>query len=506
MKLAVEFKNAEAAPVALAITPVLNVVRRRLGAARIAQKDWAATPLPVRRKIFRRVRSLIAGQALALAHAANAARQRPLAEILSAEVLPLAEACRFVERETQNILRPRKIGVRGRPLWLGGVHSEIHREPHGVVLVIGPGNYPLFLPGVQVLQALAAGNAVLVKPGHGGSAAASRLADILVQAGLPENLVQVLPEAVPAAASAIDLGVDKVFLTGSATTGQAVLGQCARTLTPATVELSGCDAVFVRADADLDLVVRALVFGLRLNHSATCIAPRRVFVPRSRATELEGRLAQAFQPGAGAEISGFTCPHWSDLVSEALTGGAHLVAGTVQPGGTLHMPIILAGMKPGLRLVQVDIFAPVLSLITVADDDEALALNAECPYALGATIFSRDEAAARTLAGRVRAGVVVINDLIVPTADPRLPFGGRGRSGFGLTRGAEGLLEMTVPKVLTVRRGQSRPHLDQARETDADLFTAYLQTAHSRGWRNRLAGLKNLFQSIHQRSTKFNRL
>jgi acyl-CoA reductase-like NAD-dependent aldehyde dehydrogenase len=503
MKLSIHFETADAVTVALDIVPVSRIVQRAVTSARAAQSKWAATTVPARLKILRRVRALMAEQAESLACAANGGRNRPLAEILSAEVLPLAEAGRFLERAARKILQPKRIGSRGRPFWLGGVHSEIHREPLGVLLVIGPSNYPLFLPCVQALQALVAGNAVLLKPGFGGALAAASFGKILVQAGLEPGLFQVLPEAPAAASYAIESGVDKVILTGSATTGEAVLHQCANTLTPATVELSGCDAVFVRADADLDLVVRALAFGLRLNHSATCIAPRRVFVARSRATELEGRLAKLFS-GQGGEISGFTNSHWFQLVTEALAGGAHLLAGNVTSDGSLHTPLIFAGIKPAMRLVQEDIFAPVLSLITVADDDEALAFAAQCPFALGATIFSRDESAARALASRVRAGMVLINDMIAPTADPRLPFGGRGRSGFGVTRGAEGLLEMTAPKVVTIRSGKSRRHFDESHPADAALFTAYIQAAHTSGWRNRLVALKQLFRALKQRSTKSN--
>jgi acyl-CoA reductase-like NAD-dependent aldehyde dehydrogenase len=506
MKLPIHFETAAAVTVALDIVPVSSIVERAIDSARLAQKKWRATPLVARLKILSRVRSLIAEQAEPLAHAANVSRCRPLSEILSAEVLPLAEACRFLERAAQKILRPQKLGAHGRPLWLSGVASEIHREPLGVVLIIGPGNYPLFLPCAQALQALAAGNAALIKPGLGGSSAAGAFAQILARAGLDKNLCRVLPEDAQAASCAITKGVDKVVLTGSAKTGEAVLLQCAKNLTPATVELSGCDAVFIRADADLDLVVRALAFGLRLNNSATCIAPRRVFVPRSRATELEGRLAEMFQVGNGIEISGFTSPHWSQLAREALAGGAHLVAGNVQPDGSLHTPIIFAGMNPAMRLVQEDIFAPMLSLITVADDDEALAFAAQCPYALGATIFGRDESAALSLAARVHAGVVVINDLIVPTADPRLPFGGRGRSGFGVTRGAEGLLELTAPKTVSLRTGKSRRHFDPSQPGDAELFAAYIQAAHTSGWRKRLAALKKLFFAIKQRPIQSNRV
>ena len=212
-----------------------------------------------------------------------------------AEVLPLAEACRFLEREAGKLLKPRRLGRRGLPLWLAGVCSEIQREPFGVVLIIGPGNYPLLLPGVQLIQALVAGNAVWLKPGGGGTEAARALCDLIVRAGFDPQLVALLPESAEAARAAIAARPDKVLFTGSAATGEKILAQLAPHLIPATMELSGCDAVIVRADADLDLAVKALVFGLRLNNGATCMSPQRVFVARSIATELEGRLGARLQ-------------------------------------------------------------------------------------------------------------------------------------------------------------------------------------------------------------------
>ena len=147
-----------------------------------------------------------------------------------------------------------------------------------MVLIIAPANYPLFLPGVQALQALAAGNAVLWKPAVGGTAPAEALRDVLVGCGLDPALLQVLGESPQAADDAIAAGVDKVFLTGSAATGTAVLTQLAAHRTPAVMELSGCDAVFVLPGAAIDRVAAAVAFGLRLNGSATCMAPRRLFL------------------------------------------------------------------------------------------------------------------------------------------------------------------------------------------------------------------------------------
>jgi acyl-CoA reductase-like NAD-dependent aldehyde dehydrogenase len=349
---------------------------------------------------------------------------------------------------------------------------------------MAPANYPLLLPGVQTLQALVAGNAVLLKPGAGGLTVAGAFVQHLEHAGLDRRLVQVLSEAPAAAQTAIASGVDKVLLTGSAATGAAVLTLLAPHLTPAVLELSGCDAAFVRADADLDLVVRALTFSLRLNGGATCIAPRRVFVARPLAADLETRLLHAVQAMAPCAVAPAVTALVRELVAEACAQGARQLAGDFLPDHAMT-PVLMADTTPVMRLLQTDVFAPVLALIPVHDDDEALAAAAPCPYALGATVFGQEQAA-RTLAQRVRAGVVLVNDVIVPTADPRLPFGGRGRSGFGVTRGAAGLLELTCLKAVAIRRGRWRPHYAPPLPQDEALFRAYMTAAHGASWRERL--------------------
>jgi aldehyde dehydrogenase (NAD+) len=127
----------------------------------------------------------------------------------------------------------------------------------------------------------------------------------------------------------------------------------------------------------------------------------------------------------------------------------------------------------------------------VDTDEEALSLSRKSPFSLGATVFSNDTTGAKRIARQLNAGVVVINDMIVPTADPRIPFGGSGRSGFGVTRGAEGLLAMTVPKVVTVTSGTQRRHFLPVGAGAADLFTGYIQLVHGR-WRGRWAAFKRL--------------
>ncbi|WP_377807344.1 aldehyde dehydrogenase family protein [Azospirillum sp. A29] len=163
-------------------------------------------------------------------------------------------------------------------------------------------------------------------------------------------------------------------------------------------------------------------------------------------------------------------------------------------------PLILADARPDMALLRAEIFAPLLSLVPVRDMGEALTVAAGSPYALGASVFG-PEAQARELAGRIDAGTVTINDLIVPSADPRLPFGGRHASGWGVTRGAEGLLEMTQVKTVSVRKGRLRPHFDQPRAGDEALMLAALRLFHG-GPGTRGRALRRLVQAVRGRSAE----
>lgn len=430
-----------------------------LAAARATAPAWAAAGVRARLRVLAAARRAIALNATALA----ATIDRDPADTLVAEVLPLAEAASFLVRHAAGLLAPARPRG-GGPLWLWGVQSYVVREPCGVVLILAPGNYPLFLAGAQALQALAAGNAVCVKPAPGCSAPMQALAALLAQAGLPRGVLTVLDEdAGPAAVAA---GFDHIVLTGSASTGARVLA--AAGLTPCTLELSGVDAAFVLPGADLDLVARCLAYGLRLNGGATCIAPRRVFVTAGQHDALRDRLAALLPAIADARVPGPVAARLSGLVAAAVAQGAQAV---VAPG----RPVVVTFAQPGMALLQQDVFAPWLALIPVADAEAALAASRLCPYALGASIFGPGAAA---FARRVHAGSVCVDDIIVPTADPRLPFEGRGASGYGATRGAEGLLRLTVSKAISIRRGRFRPHLDPARPDGARLFSAMICALH----------------------------
>jgi aldehyde dehydrogenase (NAD+) len=468
----------------------------QLEAMRLAQREWAETPLRARVSVVRRLRRRAASAAQELAETVPlcllGALNRTLADTLVSEVLPLLKACQFLERDAAAILKTRRLNAVGGLLRRRGVDSRVERAPLGIVLVLGAANYPLFLAGVQVLQALVAGNAVLWKPAPGTEAPAFALKTLLAEAGLRAELLTVLDSSVEAANEAIAGGVDHVVLTGSAETGKAVLRQLAETLTPATMELSGCDAVFVLPDADVAHTIQALTFGLRLNGSCTCMAPRRVFLvgmAEEAAARFEAALTSALSGIDEVPIPARTEKLLRDLISDARSQGAQIVLDGLDAGST--GATLILGATPAMQAMQADVFAPVMSVMRAEDAGEALAANAACAYGLTASIFG-SEGEARRLAERLRVGHVLINDVIIPTIDPRVPFGGRGRSGFGVTRGAEGLLAMTTPRTVQVQRGWSKRSYEPTGAGHVALFSGLAALLHGDGFRKRWDGLKRL--------------
>jgi acyl-CoA reductase-like NAD-dependent aldehyde dehydrogenase len=465
-----------------------------LGQARAAQQIWARTGIKGRLALLRLARHRIAAIAEEIAQTVPCeqpgALNRTVADTLVSEVLPLVEACRFLEREAAWILAPQRLSTHTRPFWLRRVTAETRRDPLGVVLIIAPANYPLFLPGVQALQALAAGNAVLWKPAPGGMAAAEALRDVLVGCGLDPALLQLLDESAQAASDAIAAGVDKVFFTGSAATGTAVLHQLADHLTPAVMELSGCDAVFVLPGADPDRTVAALTFGLRLNGSATCMAPRRLFLVGDHRGLVQVLINQ-LERLPPVVLPAHTQSQLADLLQAARRRGGSILRDESDEG--LRYAVILRATSE-MAITRTDIFAPVLCIFDVPDTDAAIAAHAICSYALTAAIFG-PETEARKLASQLPVGTVLINDLIVGTADPRVSFGGRKLSGFGVTRGREGLLEMITLKTIVAQRGRDQRAYRPTTPAHQPFFAGYIEAIHGGHWRTRWQGLRRLLRA-----------
>ncbi|MFK8115515.1 MAG: aldehyde dehydrogenase family protein [Rubripirellula sp.] len=425
-------------------------------------------------------------------------------QTIGAEVLPLCSALRFIGKQGARILRPTRYGLMGRPAWLWGVHSTVRRDPRGTVLILGTWNYPLFLTGVQTAQALAAGNRVIIKPAAGSEPTTKLMVEAFYKAGVPESHLRRLDSSTQAAIDAMDAGVDLIVLTGAAATGRAVLKQAAKSLTPAIMELSGCDATILMPDCDLDLAVRSIVFALTMNGGATCIGPRRLVVEDRVADDLLNRLCEALQDHPPLTVHEVARNGAADVICQAIQQGAsesmgHFEESRLRETGWIK-PLVLDQVKPNDSIASADIFAPVVSLIRVSDINEAVEMVNQCPYRLAASVFGPTTAATK-LAKLLQVGSVAINDLVVPTADPRLPFGGRGDSGFGVTRGREGLLQMTTPKVISQRRGKFAAHLAFQSESDAQTLIGALQLLHAGSFSKRISGLKKMVSSTSKRNS-----
>jgi acyl-CoA reductase-like NAD-dependent aldehyde dehydrogenase len=469
-----------------------DVARRRLLQRKASQAAWAATPMRQRVGVLRRARHRMSAMSAAFAQAMPASLARTAADTLGAELLPLLDGCKFLERNAADILRTRFLGGEGQPWWLFGVAVEVQRDPLGHVLIIGPSNFPLLLPGAQTLQALAAGNSVTWKPGAGGGAVAALVEQALLQAGLPVGLLTVTADTVDAAYTALNDMPDKVIFTGSTESGKDVLTKLAESATPATMELSGADAVIVLPSADLKRVAKALTFGLRLNGAAACMSPRRLLALGDTMTALVPPLERELAGVPAVALPERTQVKLQELVAQAVSRGA-LLRGELNP--QQQRPLLIGGALPTMDIAHADIFAPVLSLITVSTVGKFADVYAECPYALTVAIFG-DEAQAREIGSGLRAGVVLVNDLMVSTVDPRVPFCGRGASGYGVTRGVEGLLEMTTPKTVLARRGEITRHYDATGPAHVELFEGIIGAAHGGGLRQKMSGVRALLRAV----------
>jgi len=220
--------------------------------------------------------------------------------------------------------------------------------------------------------------------------------------------------------------------------------------------------MIVCADADPVLAAEAAAFGLAFNASATCIAPRRVLVVPAVAAAFSAALLASLPRVPAAQVDAVTCRRLHALIGAAVADGARLLAGEAgdsNPCTTFARvaPTVLTDVTPTMAIAASDVFAPLLSIVPVPDEDAAVGIVNTSAYRLGASVFGTPRTA-RAIAARLDVGTVTVNDLIVPTADPRAPFGGRGASGFGVTRGEEGLLDMTQPKVVWHKSARRRLH------------------------------------------------
>jgi acyl-CoA reductase-like NAD-dependent aldehyde dehydrogenase len=462
---------------------------------RRAQAEWAQRSVRARLQPVRAFRHLLAQHAHDLAAAVQADVGRVPNEVLTTDVLPSCDAAAYLERVAVRALAPERIALSTRPLWLWGSYDTVYRRPWGVVAILGTWNYPLFLNVVPLLHALTAGNGVLWKPSELASTSARRLHELLLQAGYPPELVQLLPATRAAGPQVAEADIDYLLFVGSAAVGRKLATRLGERLIPSTLELSGCDAQIVLADADLDLAANAAWFGVTLNGGQTCLAVRRIIVEKKCYADFLHRLEPRLTAATPVQLAlASQAQQAEQLIANALKHGARLLGATTPPTADdqRFRPTIVADGTADLALCREAAFAPIAAILPARDADDAVRLCQASPYALGASIFTRDVHAAEALAERLPSGAITINDVIGPTAHPATPFGGRGASGWGVTQGVEGLRSLTMPQAVSRRSDRFRPHYDLSAagaERMLRLTEGLLRYSHGNRLGTRLSGL-----------------
>ena len=431
----------------------------------IAEPDGASWTRPSRMGLpgskercrwARRFGRLIAADVDELSKLANEEIRKPEWETVAAEILPTVASCRWHARRAKRLLADRRL--RDRPWWLPGQSVRVTRVPHGRVGIIATWNYPIQLLGVQLVQAVVAGNRVVVKPSERTPRTQIRLLELAALAGLDEFELEVRSADRQAGASLLeDPELDHVVFTGSTRVGGHVAIACAERLIPTTLELSGCDSVIVLEDADPVLAAKVAWAGLVMNHGQTCMAPRRILVHESIASRFIAALvplAAGAAPRALADRE--SANRHRALVADAVRHGAILASlGEDERDDEIVRPQVAIGCPVEAEAFSADHFGPLVVTATWADEPSLLALHRRGGKHLATSIFTGDGARAARMAPRLGGGMVTINDTIIPFAHPAAPLAPAGDSGWGVSQGIEGLLSMTRPVVVS-RTGRLR--------------------------------------------------
>ena len=374
-----------------------------------------------------------------------------------AEVLSALGHLTFVIENAERVLALRPVEV---PPMMSSQRAWVEHLPYGVVGVIGPWNFPLGTPGAIVIHALAAGNAVVLKPSQVTPGVGEWLACSWTRA-VPDQpgVLQTLNGFAATGQALIAAGVDKVAFTGSVRSGRAVAAACAPTLTPMLLELGGNDGVVIAEDADLDLAAAHITWGALQNAGLGCVSLEVAWAAdevHDALVEKITSLAARVRAGSSADdlIGPVPLPSQIPVIQEhiadALARGATAAVGGLAGDDSRYVqPTILVNVPPDALAATEETFGPVLTVVRVRDADEAIDRINSGQYGLGSAVFSRDQGFA--IAQRLHVGMTSVNDALAFSQIPGLPFGGRGDSGFGRKHGDEGLREFAYPHAISVQ-------------------------------------------------------
>jgi acyl-CoA reductase-like NAD-dependent aldehyde dehydrogenase len=475
--------------------------------ARKAQALWAPTSFAHRAQLLYRLRDLLLDEQEHLADLLTAETGRPRAEATGNELFYLCDAIGVWAKKSAGYLKPKTIRPHFPLMKSKKVVSNY--APRGVIGIISPWNFPLTLTLGEALPALMAGNAVLIKPSELTPLSALFGAEMALNAGFPQDLVQVVIGRTQTAEALIDYA-DMISFTGSVATGRQVMKRAADRLIPVSLELGGKDPMIVLKDADLDRAAGACVWGALMNSGQACTSIERVYVEApvyDAFVERVGVRVRAVRQGPSAQVvdvgsmtSEAQLKKVTEQVAAAVQRGAKvLVGGRRNPNysGLYFEPTVLVDVTHDMSIMQEETFGPVIPIMKVTNADEALRLANDSPYGLGASVFSRDQKAVRMLAEQIDSGSVCINDSLVNYIIPDAPMGGIKESGFGYRHGAEGILKYCRQKTIVTDRLGLRQEFPwyPASDKKARQMSHLLRLLCRSGWRNKWAALMGLIRS-----------
>jgi aldehyde dehydrogenase (NAD+) len=395
-----------------------------------------------RKDRLRRLQAALATRKAGLTEALAADLGKPTVEALVTEYHPVMGELKHALRHLDSWMRPDRVGP---PLTLLGTRSRIHWEPKGRVLILAPWNYPAFLVFAPLVSALAAGNAVVLKPSEKAPATESFIAGLIRDTFPPEE-VAVVTGGPEAAQELVALPFDHIFFTGSPAVGRKVMEAAARNLTSVTLELGGKSPALVGEGADLDLAARRIAWGKWINAGQTCVAPDYVLVPAALEQAFLARLrAQAERLFGARPLDDGAYGRLVDVGAFArqrallaATKGELVFGGELREGARSLAPTVFRAVAPDDPLMGEELFGPILPVLAYRDREEALAVLRRLGDPLASYLFTADPAEAEAWLRDTRAGGTVVNHTVLHLANPGLPFGGRGTSGLGSCHGVHG--------------------------------------------------------------------
>ncbi|MDL2269487.1 aldehyde dehydrogenase family protein [Desulfosarcina sp. OttesenSCG-928-A07] len=440
----------------MADIPMADILFR----ARIAQKVWADASYKDRSACLARAEAYLANNGEKISEIIHQDTGKLKLDAMATEVLPAAMAIRYYRKQGKRFLSPRPI--RCGNLLLFNKKSRIVYAPFGVIGIISPWNYPFSIPFSEIVMALLAGNAVVLKVASSTPTVGRVLEQIFAAADLPEGLfTHVTLAGKDAGPAFIASGVDKLFFTGSTEVGRQLMALAAPRLLPLVLELGGADAAIIRQDADMDRAVWGMIWAGFSNAGQSCGGIQRVLVHHTVYDEFLRKLCAAVESlktaaqmdcDLGPMISLRQKAAVRDQVAASVAAGAVIAAkspGVDLEDDSLFAPaMVLTEVTETMPVMAEEVFGPVVALMKVENDEEALRIANACPYALTGSVWSKDRRQARKLAARINAGAVMINDHLMSHGLAETPWGGFGDSGFGRTHGKDGFREMLKTKVV----------------------------------------------------------